>query len=428
GEIPFAMISPYVKEIKSAAGQINIAASLKGRTQNPIVNANLTFADLKMALEHLDEEFKNLSGKIKITPQKIEIIDFRGTLDQGKFDLGGNLTLKDGIPGDFELKLNTYNLSMDIPDTMDLNFNTSLNFSGTLKELKPKESNLTGEIVLLGGQYYKDVNMNIIDAAFNKERGVAPVKKEQENSWFENIALNIHIRQRQPLSVDNNLANLIVNPDLIIQGTASNPVVTGRAQIESGTVFFQKAEFDVIKGVVDFTNPYKIEPAIEVEAATDIRTWTIFLTISGTPDDLNFELSSDPREQHADILSLIVFGKTSQEMQQASSGSSTFNPEKIISEFVTEELETTLKDATGLDKIKISQEEQDNSEFRDIHVSVGADLSRQMSVSYDINIEDGETIQRITTDYKILENLLMSGFQESDGNFGGKIKFRLEFR
>lgn len=138
-------------------------------------------------------------------------------------------------------------------------------------------------------------------------------------------------------------------------------------------------------------------------------------------------MSSNPREEHADILSLIVTGKTSRELQQVS-GNKALNPEKIASDLVTGKIEKNLKDATGLDKLEISQESQGDSGSRDIHVSVGTNLSRQMSISFDMDVQDGETIQRITTDYKILENLLMSGFQESDGNFGGKLKYRLEFR
>jgi len=36
--------------------------------------------------------------------------------------------------------------------------------------------------------------------------------------------------------------------------------------------------------------------------------------------------------------------------------------------------------------------------------------------------------QRAIAEYKLLENILMSGFQDSEGMFGGELFFRLEFR
>jgi len=61
-------------------------------------------------------------------------------------------------------------------------------------------------------------------------------------------------------------------------------------------------------------------------------------------------------------------------------------------------------------------------------VTVGKELSRQITVKYGVDVRNGETIQRVTTDYKILENFLMSGFQDTGGDFGGELKYRLEFR
>ena len=37
-------------------------------------------------------------------------------------------------------------------------------------------------------------------------------------------------------------------------------------------------------------------------------------------------------------------------------------------------------------------------------------------------------IQRAIAEYKFLEHILLSGFQDSQGVFGGEMLFRLEFR
>jgi len=49
-------------------------------------------------------------------------------------------------------------------------------------------------------------------------------------------------------------------------------------------------------------------------------------------------------------------------------------------------------------------------------------------VTYDVDTRDGNTVQRVTTFYKLMENLLLRGYQDSGGKIGGELKYRLEFR
>jgi hypothetical protein len=85
---------------------------------------------------------------------------------------------------------------------------------------------------------------------------------------------------------------------------AGNFTASGRARVQDGTVTFQKKTFDVTKGIIDFVNPYKTVAEIDLKGQTRVRTWTIFLTAEGTPDNLDVSLTSQPAETEADFLSL----------------------------------------------------------------------------------------------------------------------------
>lgn len=422
GSFPLEIIRPLVKEIETASGTIKVKASLKGSIKEPLVHADLTFDDLAMTMEDLEQDFNHISGYIRVTPQKMEIVRFTGQLDQGRFDLGGDIGFVKDTLKDIDLKLNSHELTLDFPDLMELTLNSRLALSGTREK-----SNLTGEIVLLEGRYYRNVKLDLVAAATRRTRKIAPLKEKTKNPFLESIALNVHVSRREPLLVENNLAYLLISPDLTIQGTAHRPLLSGRATVDSGTINFQKTEFEVKKGIIDFVNPYQIEPVIEIEGEMKIRTWTINLAVSGTPDNLDLKFSSDPSESQADIISLIAFGKTTREMGQAQGGGKTASGE-IVSGLLAEALKKDLQAATGMDQFEINMTERGNSGSQGVHVTVGKELSRQMSVTYGMDTRDGETVQRVTTYYKIMENLMMSGFQDSGGKFGGELKYRLEFR
>ncbi|MBU0969857.1 MAG: translocation/assembly module TamB domain-containing protein [Proteobacteria bacterium] len=422
GDIPLEMITSFLGNIESATGLIQVSAFLKGSVSDPLFQGDLLFKQLGMSVNGLEQKFKNMEGRIQFTPDKIEILAFKGYLDQSRFDVGGRVNMRQWRAETFDFKLDAQQLALDIPDLMELRLNCGLTFSGT-----DQASALAGQIVLLDGKYTKDVELNLVDAATRRTREMTPPGEEKPSDFLKTIGLNIDITRREPLVVDNNLVFLEVSPDLTIQGTAAAPVLAGRAQVDSGRIHFQRVEFDVKKGVIDFVNPYKIDPVIDIEGEMEIRVWTITMGVSGTPDNLDLQFSSIPPEQHGDILSLIAFGKTTRELR-AAEGGGRFAPEEIFAGMVADSLQKSLKDATGLEHLEINAEDKEGKGSPGVKVTVGTDLSRQMSVKYGADVRNGETVQRVTTYYKLLEHLLMSGYQDTGGRFGGELKYRLEFR
>lgn len=421
GDIPLALINSVVEDIDDATGNIKIAASIKGSVEKPMIKADVVLEQLGMSLSVIEQKLQNINGHIQVSPEEILIKRFDGQLGDERFDLKGNVLLSDFLPEKFDLAFNAHRLSLDFPDLMDISINTSLTLSGT-----NEKSELTGEIVLLEGRYYKDFKLNLATAA-QGERQYAPIKEKKENFFLESIFLNIDIKRREPFWVDNNIAFISISPDLNIHGTADTPLVSGRARVDSGVITFRKNEFEVKKGIIDFINPYKIEPAFDMEGEMEVRTWTVYLTVSGTPDNLEFNLHSKPDEQDVDILSLLAFGKTTRELRKSDGGSG-FLAGEIFASFVAETLQKEMKEASGLDYLEIKMSDTDDSGEIGVNVTVGRELSRYVTVKYGVDVRNGETVQRVTTEYKLLENLLMSGFQDTGGDFGGEVKYRLEFR
>jgi translocation and assembly module TamB len=88
--------------------------------------------------------------------------------------------------------------------------------------------------------------------------------------------------------------------------------------------------------VIDFVDPYRIRPEVDIRAESQVRQWLITLTITGSPENLDFQLSSNPSEEHSDIVSLLATGKTTREMGDSGGGSS---PEQMLGRLVTGTLE-----------------------------------------------------------------------------------------
>ncbi len=100
-----------------------------------------------------------------------------------------------------------------------------------------------------------------------------------------------------------------------------------------------------------------------------------------------------------------------------------------MTEMIEEKYGKDIKKAAGLDILEVKfQGEGTQQDPNSVKVTVGKELSRRLAVKYSMESKSGETLQRASAEYKFLENLLVTGFQDDKGNFGGELLFRMEFR
>jgi len=419
GSLPVSILVPMADGINFAEGDILISLSAKGKTVSPDFTGSVEFSNMTLELQALEAPLQKICGRIVLTPEAVDIRDVTATLGNGQITLAGKAELKNGMPDKFKLDLDAEQVPVDVPDTLEMTLNSQLTWAGTMDK-----SAITGRIDIFDGTYYKDVDLSLVSIAAQTTKKSRPKVREPGPDFLKNIGLNIYVTRREAIAVDNNLASMTISPDISVKGTAYAPSLDGRAVVDAGTIHFQKAEFEITEGAIDFINPYKIEPEIKLIGETTISSYTITLAVTGTPDDLSLKFSSDLDATDADILSLIAFGKTTDEMGGDSEGGSI--SATAIAKMMLESLNEKIKETTGLSEVSFSMDHQGNE--TSVHVGLGADLSRQLSVSYGIDIRDGETVQRVTTYYKLLEHLLLSSFQDTSGKLGGELKYRLEFR
>jgi len=423
GNIPFEILPMFTEDISDATGETRFSLKVNGTlsTPNLIIQANIK--DGGMTIPGLFQKLHDINGGVRITSDAMVLDGIKGMLDTGKFEFNGAIDLDRYQPSNIGLKLKVDNLPISIPDVLDVRLSSELDVRGS-----PEKSLIKGDVVLLEGTYEKDVRLNLMESIGQGSREEPLVASKTPWPIFNNMALDCNIRYRDPFVVDNNIALLTIKPDLNIHGTVSQPLISGRAEVESGTVYFQRNEFNVKKGVFDFINPYKIEPTIDIQSDVKIREWTVFLKISGTPDTLRFDMTSDPPEREEDILSLLISGKTTQELI-AREGGSSLSPKQMLADVLAEKVQKDIKDATGLDVVALEYNEaKDADASDDVKVTLGKELSRRVTVKYDVQTKNAQVIRKVITEYKFLEKLIMNAFQDSEGHYGGGIQFRLEFR
>jgi translocation and assembly module TamB len=430
GTIPAEVIQIYTDEYKDITGNILLTGFIQGTFADPVVRGSITLENIGATITGLMQTFHDVNGTVAVSSQAVSTDKIQGMLDQGEFRVSGKMALKKLKPDYLEARFLTTALPVVVPDSMEFLLNTDISVKGT-----SEKSVVEGSLTILEGRYFKNADitligsMGLIESMGKKNRMVSPVKKEIRLPFLAEPELKLKIKTRVPLDIDNNIAVMTLRPDLTIYGTLNNPLISGRADVPSGVIIYQNKDFLITKGVVDFINPYKIEPAIDINGQMDIRKWTIYLKVSGKPDNLNFRLTSDPQEEHWDILSLVAFGKTTVELSGNAGGTAGVSPRQRIADMVAKSLQENIRSETSFDSIEMKYTEGTASgSSGDIKLTVGKELAERLSIKYGVETQNGVTVQSAETEYKFLESILMKAFHDTEGDFGGELVFRLEFR
>jgi autotransporter translocation and assembly factor TamB len=125
------------------------------------------------------------------------------------------------------------------------------------------------------------------------------------------MRFDLEIKAPNAFRIDTNLIQLSASADLNLRGTYDRPVLLGRAEVDRGVVNFEGRRYRVTRGTLDFSNPTKIEPFIDVEAETNVRvpgqTYRVVVSITGTPSRLaQPTLESDPPLPQAEVVALLL--------------------------------------------------------------------------------------------------------------------------
>ncbi len=423
GRLPLTAINGLTEDVTNLQGDVLLAATIDGRMETPRMQGTLEFNDIGMALEVTRQQLRKINGRIRITPDSILLDEIAGHLGAGRFEMGGEMGLDHFQPSHIDISAKAFALPIEMPDMLTAAVNGNLRFQG-----KPDNARIEGRVNLLEGSYTKDVNLSPLQVLKpSVQREIAPQPSEIHAPFLKNTALDIRIKHRTPFQVDNNVALLDIEPDLHIGGTLNSPVISGRADVTSGTIKYQRNVFTLEKGVIDFINPYRIEPELDILGKSEVRDWNIFLTLTGTPEQLEFKLRSEPEENDEDILSLLLFGKTSRELIKGEGGTGR-SAEQMLASFIAETYGEDIKRSMGIDILEVDTTNGTADANNAVQVTLGKELTRRMTVKYAVESSESEMVQRAIAEYKLWEHFMVRSSQDTRGAFDASLVYRLEFR
>ncbi len=250
---------------------------------------------------------------------------------------------------------------------------------------------------------------------------------------LDRVRLDVSVVTASDLLVSNNYGQVNIGADLRIGGTAQRPAVSGRVSLrEGGQLFFGGNTYRLQRGTVDFVDASGIRPDVNFTAETRIGSHDITLTVTGTPDRLKTELTSEGLTQN-DIVSLLVTGRT---VSETGAEQSTAARDQALS-LLSGDILGFAGRAVGLDTLRLTRGEPVDPLATDpsltspatdpaARVTLSKSLSRQVEIILSQSLRQSGGLTWVAI-YRPVPSIELRGVSYDDGSRSYDAFHRLTF-
>ena len=418
GEADLRLLTLLTPEIKYSKGKAFIAFLISGEAGHPSLQGGLAIKDGSVRSATFKQSFEDVNISVFFNGREIILESIQASVGGGKLSGSGKVGVEEFNIKEFGFILEIAGAVFRYPEGLQSRIDGTFVLQGT-----PESKSLKGEVIIKKAAFEKNLNIRTMILELQREK----VKVDQPIPFWGDTELNIHFGGKRDIWINNNLAKLPVEVDLLLKGTIDHPLLFGRIAAQDGTFIFSRNAFKVISATADFISPDTIRPVIDIHASTEVRGYIIDLSLSGTVDKFNLSLNSDPPLSETDILALLTVGQTAAEVSETMSEVGAVEATAFLAAPIQEKIENTLQDIIKIDRFQVDPYYSSSTASEGARLTVGKRLmDDKLYVTYTTGITTVEEL--IKLEYFLGRNVYIVGERDEQGRMNGDIKFRFEFR
>lgn len=395
-------------------GYLDTLAVVRGTTADPQLDGQGVIRDARLVAPEFPQALENIEGVVLFNRDSLILDNLRAQLGDGTIRATGRVA----VPGpgnesvDYRLQIQADDVSVRWPEPFLLRGDATL---ALVSEGEAGTRQIRGTVELERAFFLQDVQTDAIPLllqALQRER----LEVVETDEFLATTQLNIQVDGPNALRVRNNVANLRGDIDLDVRGTLATPVVFGEVEIEpGGTLVYSDNEYEIERGRLTFTNPNRIDPIIDLVARTEVRSFDITLSLSGTLDRLDTRFASDEGLAELEVLALLFSGEQLDDPGLArprAPGEVTPEQDVRAQSFLAGQaaslVSRRVNSLFGFDRFRIDPQAntETGSAVGGVRLTVGKRISRDLFVTYTTNPASSEQYL-VRLEWQVARNVVL---------------------
>jgi translocation and assembly module TamB len=211
------------------------------------------------------------------------------------------------------------------------------------------------------------------------------------------------------------------NAGLRIRGTAAEPVVLGRLNVNGGDLIFRGNRYVLQAGTIDFVNPTRTQPLLNVSMSTTIQQYDIAMRFQGPIDKMRTSYTSDPALPPSDIINLLAFGKTTEAAAANPNPPGTFGAQSTIASAVSGQVTNRLEKIAGISHLSVDPTLGGTGQ-NNATITVQQRVTGKLFVTFSTDVTGNQRVMQL--EYQPNRRTKISGTRDQNGGFAIDTRFQ----
>ncbi len=395
----------------TSGGQLQFDINSYGQRSNPNIEGQVRVVNASFAEVGVPVGLRNGNGVLTLTRDRLNITQFKGDVGGGTVTASGGVLYRPSLQ--FNLAMKANGVRVLYADSFRTTLNSNLAFTGQYDK-----SSLQGQVSIEDLAFTPNFDLMSVAGQF----GGAAAPPPPTGGFTGGLRLGIAIQTPGGINASSRDLSLSGTAALRVQGTAAQPVITGRINLSDGELIFSGNRYLVQRGTIDFRNVSRTEATVNVAVNTTIDQYNIQMHFWGPTDHLHTNYSSDPALSPADIINLVAFGKTS-EAAAANPTPGSLGAESLIASQVSGQVTGRIEKLAGISQLSIDPVLGSSQQTPGARIAVQQHVTSKLFITFATDLTSTQQ-EAIKVEYQLNRKAALNVVRDQNGGFSFETTFR----
>ena len=399
-----------------ARGRADMNVSVEGTIARPRVtgrasvrDASANYADFPIGISHVNGDF--VFDKSRLAFDRVT-----AESGGGQLTLTGTVTYGEG-PLRYQVSAGTSAVRIRYPAGMSWLAGGTLELAGT-----SSATLVSGQVKVQRLLFAEGVDVASFFAG-SSETSTAPIPS---SLFLQNLTFDVEGQTSPGARIEWSGAQIEVDGDVRLRGTWVRPVLLGHVHLLGGQMPFRGNTYELTRGDINFANPFRLDPILNVEATSTISQYQVTIDFSGPASRLALNYRSDPPLPDSEIIGLLALGRTGQETGPVSQAASqSYGATALLSEAISTGLGGRIEHLFGISQFRVDPfvagtATESNAAAR---ITIEQQIAHDLTITYSTNAATSNQYQMIQVEYAVKRDLSVVFLRDINGTNGFDIKW-----
>jgi translocation and assembly module TamB len=401
-------------------GEADLNVSVEGTMSKPRITGRANVRDASAHYSDFPVGLSHVNGDLVFDQNRLLFDRVTAESGGGVLTLSGSLNYGEG-PMRYEVNAETPQVRIRYPAGMSWLIGGTLQLAGT-----QEAAVLSGRIEVQRLLFAQGVDL----ASFFASSSDTTAAAAPTSAFMRNLTFDVSGHTNAGARIEWGGAQVDIDGDLHLRGTWDHPVMLGHIHLLGGQMGFRGNTFTLTRGDINFANPFRLDPVLNVEATSVISQYQVTINFSGPASRLSLNYRSDPPLPDSDIVALLALGNTGQEsaLRSQSAGGQNYGATALLSEAISTGLGGRIEKLFGISHFRVDPflagtATESNAAAR---VTIEQQFSRDLTITYSSNAASDQE-QLIQVEYHLRRDLSIIFLRDVNGTYGLDVKFVKHF-